>query len=63
VIEEAINAAKCVVVLWSKKSVKSGWVREEAYIGKDRQILVPAKIEPVDLPLGFGRIQAADLTD
>ena len=63
VIEEAINAARCVVVLWSRKSIKSDWVKEEANIGKERKILVPAKIDPVDLPLGFGRIQAADLTN
>jgi len=63
VIEEAINAARCVIVLWSKKSVKSDWVKEEASMGKQRNILVPAKIDPVDLPLGFGLIQAADLTN
>jgi len=54
VIEEAINAARCVVVLWSKISIKSDWVKEEANIGKERNILVPARIDPVDLPLGFG---------
>ena len=63
VIQEAIDSARCVVVLWSKKSIKSDWVKEEANIGKERKILVPAKIDPVDLPIGFGRIQAADLTD
>ena len=63
VIEEAITAAKCVVVLWSEISIKSDWVKEEANIGKRRQILVPAKIDSVDPPLGFGLIQAADLTD
>lgn len=63
VIEEAITAAKCVVVLWSEKSIKSDWVKEEATIGKRRRVLVPAKIDPVEPPLGFGLIQAADLTD
>jgi len=28
VIEEAINAARCVVVLWSKSSVESDWSRK-----------------------------------
>ena len=63
VIQEAITAAKCVIVLWSKQSILSDWVKEEATIGKRRQILVPAKIDSVDPPLGFGLIQAADLTD
>lgn len=61
VIQEAIESARCVVVLWSNRSIRSDWVKEEANIGKERKILVPAKIDPVDLPLGFGRIQAADL--
>jgi hypothetical protein len=63
VIEEAINAAGCVVVLWSEESIKSDWVKEEAAIAHERGILVPAKIDPISPPLGFGRIQAADLTD
>jgi hypothetical protein len=62
-IEEAISAAKCVVVLWSQNSIKSDWVKEEAGIGKQRSILIPAKIDAVEPPLGFGYIQAADLTD
>jgi hypothetical protein len=63
VIEEAITSAKCLVVLWSKKSIKSEWVKEEATKGKKRHILVPALIDPVEPPLGFGLIQAATLVD
>ena len=63
VIKEALDAAKCVVVLWSKQSIDSEWVLEEANFGKRRGILVPAKIDTVEPPLGFGLIQAADLTD
>jgi len=63
IIEEAISAAKAVVVLWSKESVKSGWVKEEAGRGKERKILVPARIDPVEPPIGFGLIQAGDLAN
>ena len=63
VIQEAINAAKCMIVIWSNESVKSEWVIEEATIGNSRGILVPARVDSIDPPLGFGRIQAADLTD
>jgi len=63
VIEEVLSQAKCVVVLWSQESIRSDWVKEEANVGKRRGILLPAKIEPVNPPLGFGLIQAADLTD
>lgn len=63
VIEQALNAAKCVVVLWSKASVASEWVQNEAAEGKRRGILVPAFIETTDPPFEFKRIQAANLVD
>jgi TIR domain len=63
VIEEALDSARCVVVLWSTKSVSSDWTANEAAEGSRRGILVPALIEQTKIPLGFRRIQAADLTD
>ena len=35
-IDKAILDARCVVVVWSKHSVKSRWVRNEALEGLDR---------------------------
>lgn len=63
-IESALNAAKCVVVIWSKDSVRRNWVVEEAQDGLDRQVLVPILIDDVvaELPRGFKSVQAADLT-
>src|SRR5688572_12919344 len=61
VIAEALAAARCVIVVWSKDSVTSDWVREEADEGRRREILIPVLIDDVRPPLGFGRIQAADL--
>lgn len=63
VIEDAINAAKAVVVVWSKHSVRSNWVRDEAQFGVQHDRLVPVMIDPVNTPLGFGRIHAAELFD
>jgi TIR domain len=63
VLEEALNSAKCVVVLWSKTSVASDWVQNEAAEGKRRGILVPAFIEDTAPPFEFRRIQAANLVD
>jgi hypothetical protein len=61
VIEEAIDGARCVVVVWSEKSVTSRWVRTEADEGANRQALVPVLIDEVKIPLAFRRIQAANL--
>ena len=33
------------VVLWSGHSVQSDWIRSEAYVGKDRGILIPVLIK------------------
>ncbi len=62
VIEEEIGKARCVVVLWSARSVARDWVVEEASEGKARGILVPVLIGSVKPPMGFRSIQAADLT-
>ena len=58
VIEEAIEAAKCIIVLWTEKSVRSDWVRTEATEGVARGILIPILLEDVRIPLAFRRIQA-----
>jgi hypothetical protein len=62
-INEQLEAAKCIVVLWSEGSVNSDWVKEEAQRGVHRKILVPVFISRVTPPLGFGRIEAAELFD
>ena len=62
VIAEHLNSALCVLVLWSRSSVDSDWVKEEAQEGARRRILIPVLLEDVDIPLGFRRYQAAQLT-
>jgi len=61
VIEKELDAAKCVVVVWSKISIKSRWVRAEAEEGLHRNILVPVSIEDVKIPLLFRPIQSVHL--
>lgn len=61
VIEEALDASRCVVVLWTQASVRSEWVKNEADEGARRAILVPVLLDEVRIPLGFRRIQAANL--
>lgn len=61
VIESEIKKADCVLVLWSKASTSSRWVRDEANEGLERGVLVPVLIDPVAPPMGFRSIHAADL--
>ena len=63
VIEEELDEAKCVVVLWSEKSIKAKWVKTEASEGDRRGILVPVLIEDVKPPLAFRLMEAAKLKD
>jgi TIR domain-containing protein len=62
-IEKELSQARCVIVLWSKASIESGWVQEEADDGARRGVLVPVLIENVLPPMGFRSMQAADLSD
>ena len=61
VIENELETAKSVVVLWSKHSIASEWVKNEAAVASERGVLIPALIESVKLPLEFRRKQTADL--
>jgi hypothetical protein len=63
VIEEALGAAKCVVVLWSKNSASSDWVKGKAAEGLRRRVLVPVRIDSANVPLEFRRLQTVDLSD
>lgn len=62
-IGKALGDARCVIVAWSRDSVVSDWVSEEADEGKKRGILIPVLLDAVEPPIGFRSIQAADLTD
>ena len=61
--EEALNGAKAVVVLWSKASVQSHWVHDEATRGRDRGALVPLSLDGSEPPLGFGQFQVINLAN
>lgn len=61
-IEQQLQTAKSVVVLWSRHSIGSEWVRNEAGLAAEREVLVPALIDEVKQPLEFRRRHAADLT-
>lgn len=62
-IETNIRAAKAVMVLWSPKSVQSTWVRNEATIGQQRNVLVSVEIERCTLPVAFTNTHTELLLD
>lgn len=62
-IEQALDRADAVIVLWSKASVKSAWVRDEAAAGRDSGRLVPVLLEQIKPPMGFRQYQTVDLTE
>ena len=61
VIEERLNAAKAVVVIWSAEAVKSEWVQSEADQARAARKLVQLTLDGARLPMPFDRIQCADL--
>jgi TolB-like protein len=62
VTEKALDEAKAVVVLWSKKSVESRWVRAEATLAHTNNRLVPAMIEACRRPMLFELTHTPDLS-
>lgn len=60
-INQAIPAAGAVVVLWSEKSMASSWVRHEASQGIAKGTYTPVRIEAIEIPRPYDRVQAIDL--
>lgn len=61
-IEIAVEDADVVVVLWSERSVRSAWVRDEAAEGRDSGKLVPVALDSAKPPMGFRQFQTIDLS-
>jgi hypothetical protein len=63
VIDQQLDAAACVVVIWSRASVDSSWVRAEASAADDQAKLVPVTFEHgLRLPVRFRQIRVSHLT-
>lgn len=60
-IEAALDEAELVVVAWSKHSVKSRWVRDEAAVGVEKSRLVAITIDGTRPPMGFRQFHTLDL--
>lgn len=59
--EAKLGEAKAIVVAWSKASVDSMWVGDEATVGREKGNLVPIAIDPVSPRLGFRGLHTIDL--
>lgn len=61
-IEAALDKSDVVLVAWSKESVKSRWVRDEAAVGGETGKLIPISIDGSLAPMGFRQFHTLDLT-
>jgi sulfatase modifying factor 1 len=61
-LKEKLDESSCVLVVWSRDSIKSKWIHAEADEADKRDILVPLFLDAVEPPFGFSHIQAADLS-
>ena len=62
-IEENLEGANCVIVVWSRRSVgpNGRFVRDEATRAQRNDTYLPVRIDRVEPPLGFGETQAISL--
>ena len=60
-IEAELGKARCVVVIWTRTSVVSRWVRGEAREAADRGILVPVRFDEARLPMDVRALHTTDL--
>src|SRR5438874_1926413 len=62
IIAEQLDAARCVIVIWSKRSTgrEGRFVRDEATRAQRKRLYLPVTIDRVEPPLGFGETQALD---
>jgi TIR domain len=61
-IENELIAARCVVVLWIRRSVVSEWVLREARSARSRQVILPVLLEPVTPPEELAEVHETPLT-
>src|SRR4051794_14956080 len=63
VIEERIDKAAAVLVLWSRDAARSEWVRSEANRGREAGKLVQVSLDRTLPPMPFDQLHCADLQD
>lgn len=61
-IQTELSAARAVIVIWTRASVNSHWVADEAGEGRDTGRLVPITLDGTVPPLGFRQFQGLDFS-
>ena len=62
-IAAELKIATAVLVVWSRDSVESRWVRGEAREGAERGILVPVRFDRAEMPIDVRTFHTTDLDD
>jgi adenylate cyclase len=62
-IAQELKIATAVLVVWTRNSVESRWVRGEAREGAERGILVPVRFERADLPIDVRALHTTEFDD
>ena len=57
VIQEQLDSAKAVLIIWSREAVHSQWVRSEADRARVRGTLIQLRIDDCVLPMPFDQIE------
>ncbi len=60
-INREVRSAKAVLVCWSPEAMQSRWVRAEASIGLERDVLIAAFLHPAELMPPYNLVHAANL--
>jgi hypothetical protein len=61
-IDKELDACRCTVVLWTRRSVVSQWVIREARAARARGAMLPVLLEPVNPPEELAEVHATPLT-
>jgi hypothetical protein len=61
VIQEEVDRAKAVLVVWSKEAIASEWVRAEADMARNAHKLVQLSVDETSPPLPFNQIHVVSL--
>ena len=60
-IECALESAEVIIACWTETSIRSGWVRDEAGVGRDKGRLIPLSLDGCRPPLGFRQYHTIEL--